>query len=139
MAAYRDDDENIKVARTAKVQVVPADAQHTHEMPVHMKVVSGRSRYERARRTLRGWAIFIVNYLEAKPGRGARAKEIGREVFEGASNAVYRQLVQSILVDYLGLAKTGRETRSLVEIYPRVFQRSTGAGGRRRRFCHAPR
>ena len=54
LAAYRDDDENLKVARTAKVQVVPEDAQDTHEMPVHMKVLSDRSMTKLAARFVAG-------------------------------------------------------------------------------------
>ena len=38
LAAYRDDDENLKVARTAQIQVVPHGQQDTHEMPAHLKV-----------------------------------------------------------------------------------------------------
>jgi hypothetical protein len=75
--------------------------------------------YDRARRGLRGWAIRIVRYLAAKRGaKQATVNEIGRDVFEGGTR---RQVVQSILVDYLGLSKEGRETRTLVEIYPEYF------------------
>ena len=42
-------------------------------------------------------------------------------VFEGSANPSYRALVQSLLLDYLGLAKTGRETRTLVKIFPEFF------------------
>ena len=68
LAAYRDDDEVLKVARTAKVQAVPEGQADTTEMPAHLKVLSDRGMYDRARRTLRGWAIRIVRYLAAKRG-----------------------------------------------------------------------
>ncbi len=46
-----------------------------------------------------------MRYLSGKKGaKEATVKEIGREVFEGQFKADYRRLVQSILVDYLGLS-----------------------------------
>ena len=48
-------------------------------------------------------------------------RQIGRVVFEGSANPNYRALVQSLLLDYLGLANTGRETRTLVGILPEFF------------------
>jgi hypothetical protein len=91
----------------------------SHEMPAHLKVLSDRGMYDRARRGLRGWAIRVARYLAGKQGaKQATVKEIGRDVFEGGAR---RQVVQSILTDYLGLSKEGRETRTLVEIYPEYF------------------
>ena len=119
LAAYRDDDGVLKTARTAKVQVVPAGQADTNEMPVHLKVLSDRSMYDKARRGLRGWAIKIVRYLSRKRGaKQATVKEIGRDVFEGSIDPTRRQLVQSLLLDYLGLSKTGRETLTLVQLFP---------------------
>ena len=91
-------------------------------MPAHLKVLADRGMYDRARRALRPWAILIVRYLSGKRGaKQATIREIGRVVFEGSANPNYRALVQSLLLDYLGLAKTGRETRTLVEIFPEFF------------------
>ena len=112
LAVYRDDDENLKVARTAKVQVVPEDAQDTHEMPVHMKVLSDRSRYDRARRTLRGWAIKIVKFLAGKHGaKQATVKEIGREKEE------------EIIIELKIVIETKRKTLTMKMIWkePRPF------------------
>ena len=89
--------------------------EDTREMPVHLKVLADRGMYDRGRRALRPWAILIVRYLSGKRGaKQATIREIGRVVFEGSANRDYRALVQSLLVDYLGLSKTGRETRTLV-------------------------
>ena len=50
----------------------------------------------------------------------------GRDVFDGGTR---RQLVQSLLLDYLGLSKEGRETRTLCEIYPEYFIVQPEPGG----------
>ena len=122
MAAYQDSEGMPKVARTAKVQVVPRGQEDTHEMPAHLKVLADRGMYDRARRALRVWAVLIVRYLSGKRGaKQATIREIGRVVFEGSANRDYRALVQALLLDYLGLAKAGRETRTLVEIFPEFF------------------
>ena len=77
---------------------------------------------DRARRALRPWAVLIVRYLSRQRGaKQATVRQIGRVVFEGSANPNYRALVQSLLLDYLGLAKTGRETRTLVEIFPELY------------------
>ena len=84
MAAYQDTDGMPKVARTAKVQVVPRGQEDTHEMPAHLKVLADRGMYDRARRALRPWAILIVRYLSKKRGaKQATVREIGRVVFRG--------------------------------------------------------
>ena len=63
--------------------------------------------------------MLIVRYLSRQRGaKQATIRQIGRAVFEGSANPNYRALVQSLLLDYLGLAKTGRETRTLVEMFP---------------------
>lgn len=86
-------------------------------MPAHLKVLADRGMYDRARRALRPWAVLIVRYLNKKRGaKQATIREIGRVVFKGSANRDYRAFVESLLVDYLGLSKTGRETRTLVEI-----------------------
>ena len=59
-----------------------------------------------------------MRYLSRKRGaKQATVKEIGRDVFEGSINPTRRHLVQSLLLDYLGLSKTGRETLTLVQIF----------------------
>ena len=124
LAAYQDSEGMPKVARTAKVQVVPRGQEDTKEMPAHLKVLADRGMYDRARRALRPWAILIVRYLSGKRGaKQATVREIGRVVFEGGANPNYRALVQSLLLDYLGLAKTGRGTRTLVEFVPEFSSR----------------
>ena len=63
-----------------------------------------------------------MRYLSRQRGaQQATVRQIGRVVFEGSANPNYRALVQSLLLDYLGLAKTGRETRTLVELFPEFF------------------
>ena len=110
------------MARPAKIQVVPRGQEDTKEMPAHLKVLADRGMYDRARRALRPWAVLIVRYLSGRRGaKQATVRGIGRVVFEGSANPTYRALVQSLLLDYLGLAKTGRETRTLVEIFRESF------------------
>ena len=72
----------VKRVRTAKVQPVPKDSEETTEMPEHLRVLGDRTLYDSARAKLRSYAVAVVKYLQDRPGRTARVRQIGREWWE---------------------------------------------------------
>ena len=65
--------------------------------------------------------MAVVKYLQDRPGRTARVRQIGRELFGGSEGSEYLSATHRIFLSALGLKKRGRETRSFLTLYPEYF------------------
>ena len=71
-------------------------------MPEHLRVLSDRTLYASARAKLRSYAVAVVRYLQDRPGRTARVRQIGRELFGGSEGSEYLSATHRIFLAALG-------------------------------------